>query len=100
MSLVLVFFVSQLMLRRNEERHLTAKQGKGKGQTKGNAKSTTDKNSPPKFEGECRHCGKGGHKWASCRKRLVESQDNKVHALDGAPSTCEGGSSGRHRGDR
>ena len=34
-------------------------QGKGKGQSKGKSKSTTtDKNSPAKFEGECRFCGK------------------------------------------
>ena len=39
-------------------------QAKGKGKSKGMSKSTTDKNSPAKFEGECRHTGKKGHKWA------------------------------------
>ena len=64
-------------------------QGKGKGQGKGKSKSTTtDKNSPAKFEGECRHSGKKGHKWADCRKRLAEAKDKKVHAVDGAPSTA------------
>ena len=38
-------------------------QGKGEGQPEqGKAKSTTDKNSLAKFEGECRHSGKKGHK--------------------------------------
>ena len=45
----------------------------------------TDKNSPTKFEGECRHFGKKGHKWADRRKRLAEAKDKKVHAVDGAP---------------
>ena len=63
-------------------------QGEGKGQSKGKTKNTTDKNSPAKFEGECRHCGKKGHKWAGCRKRLAEGKDKKVHAVDGAPSTA------------
>ena len=31
-------------------------QGKGKGHSKWKGKSTTDKNSPAKFERECRHC--------------------------------------------
>ena len=36
--------------------------GKAQGKGKGKAKSTlTDKNSPAKFEGQCRHCGKQGH---------------------------------------
>ena len=34
----------------------TASSIKGKGQSKGKTKSTTDKSSPAKFEGECRHC--------------------------------------------
>ena len=49
-------------------------------------KSTNDKKSPAKFEVECRHCGKKGHKWADCWKRLAEAKDKKVHAVDGAPS--------------
>ena len=48
----------------------------------------SDKNSPAKSEGECRHCGKKGHKWADCQKRLAEAKDVKVHAVDGAPSTA------------
>ena len=36
---------------------------------------------PAKFEGECRPCGKNGHKWA-------EAKDKKVHAVGGAPSTA------------
>ena len=64
-------------------------QAKGKGQGKGKTKITsTDKNSPAKFEGECRLCGKKGHKWADCRKRLAEANDKKVHAVDGTPSTA------------
>ena len=64
-------------------------QAKGKGQGKGKTKNTsTDKNTPAKFEGECRHCGKKGHKWADCRKRLAEAKGKKVHAVDGAPSTA------------
>ena len=63
-------------------------QGKGKG--KGKAKNAQpDKNTPAKFEGECRHCGKKGHKWADCGKRLAEAKDKKVHAVDGAPSTAK-----------
>ena len=60
--------------------------GKGNGKSKGKSKSTNDKNSPAKFEVECRHCGKKGHKWADCWKRLAEAKDKKVHAVDGAPS--------------
>ena len=30
---------------------------------------------------ECRHCGKKGHKWADCRKRLAEAKDKKVMSL-------------------
>ena len=64
-------------------------QAKGKGQGKGKTKSTsTGKNTPAKIEGLCRHCGKKGHKWADCRKRLAEAKDKKVHAVDGAPSTA------------
>ena len=51
-------------------------------------RNTTDKNSPAKFEGGCRHCGKKGQKWADCWKRLAEAKDKKVHAVDGAPSTA------------
>ena len=47
-----------------------------------------DKNTPAKFESECRHCGKTGHKWADCRKRLAEAKDKKVHAIGEAPSTA------------
>ena len=62
-------------------------QSEGKGQTKGKAKSTTDKNSPVNFESECRRDGKKGHTWADCRKRLAEAKAKKVHAIEGAPST-------------
>ena len=63
--------------------------GKRKSHGKGKTKSTaTDKNSPTRFEGESRHCGKKGHKWADCRKSLAEAKDKKVHAVDGAPSTA------------
>ena len=72
-------------------------QAKGNGQGKGKTKTTsTDKNTPAKFEGECRHCGKKGHTLADCWKRLAEAKDKKVHAVDGAPSTA----TVRHRGDR
>ena len=67
-------------------------QGKNEGQSMGKTKSTTDKNSPAKFEGQCRHCGKKGHKWVDCWKRLADAKDKKVHV--------DGGGSGRHRGDR
>ena len=61
-------------------------QAKGKGQSKGKTQSTTtDKNSPAKFEGECRHSGKQRHKWTDCSKRLAEAKDKRVHAVDGAP---------------
>ena len=61
----------------------------GKSQSKGKSKSiTTDKHSPAKLEGECRYCGKKGHKWADCRKHLVEAKDKRVHAVDGAPSSA------------
>ena len=51
--------------------------------------TSTDKNSPAKFEGECRHCGKKGHKWAVCQKCLAEAKDKKVHDVDGeTPSTA------------
>ena len=66
-------------------------QAKGKALGKGKAKNSgapPDKNSPAKFEGECRHSGKKGHKWAECRKRLAEVKDKKVHAVDGTPSTA------------
>ena len=44
-------------------------QAKGNAQEKGRAKNTpTDKDSPVKLGGECRHCGKKGHNWADCRK--------------------------------
>ena len=65
-------------------------QGKGKGQANGKGKGAPDKNSPAKFEGECRHCGKKGHKWADCRKRLAEAKNKKLHAVrtEEAPSTA------------
>ena len=30
-----------------------------------------------KFDGQCRHCGIHGHKWAECRKRLREEAQTK-----------------------
>ena len=64
-------------------------QAKGKAQGKGKAKNAQpDKNTPAKFEGECRHCGKKSHKWADCRKRLAEPKAKKVHAVGEAPSTA------------
>ena len=30
-----------------------------------------------KFDGQCRHCGIHGHKWAECRKRLREEAQAK-----------------------
>ena len=47
-----------------------------------------DKNTLAKFEGECRHCGKKGHKWADCWKRLAEAKDKKVPAVDGERPTA------------
>ena len=64
-------------------------QAQGKVQGMGKTKNAQpDKNTPAKFEGECRHCGKKGHKWAECRKCLAEVKDKKVHAVDGTPSTA------------
>ena len=64
-------------------------QGQGQGPDQGERQRfTTDENIPAKFEGECRHCGKKGHTWADCQKRLAEAKDNKVHAVDGTPSTA------------
>ena len=64
-------------------------QAKGKALGKGKAKNAEpEKNTPAKFEGECRHCGKKCHKRADCRKRLVEVKDKKVHAVDGTPLTA------------
>ena len=61
----------------------------GKAQCKGKSKNTPlDKNTPAKFEGECRHCGKRSHKRAECRKLLAEVNDKKVHAVGEAPSTA------------
>ena len=53
-----------------------------------NRRTPPDKNTPAKFEGECRHCGKKGHKWADCRKRLTEVKDKKVHVVGETPSTA------------
>ena len=76
-------------------------QAMGKAQGKGKAKNAQpDKNTPAKFEGECRHCGKNGHKWADCRKRLAVVKDKKVHAVDGTPSTGTVATKKRHRCDR
>ena len=63
-------------------------QWQGPRQRKDKHKTPTGKNTPAKFEGECRHCGKKGHTWADCQKRLAEAKDKKVHAADGAPSTA------------
>ena len=65
-------------------------QGKGKGQANGKGKGTPDKNSPAKFEGECRHGGKKGHKWADYGTRLAEAKNKKVHAVkaEETPSTA------------
>ena len=64
-------------------------QAKGKAQGKVKAKNVQpDKNTPAKFEGECRHCGKKGHKWADCQKRLAEAKDKNVHAFGESPSTA------------
>ena len=75
-------------------------QAKGKGQGKGKTKSTsTEKNTPAKIVGERRFCGKKGHKWAllpeaSGRSERQESP-RRWWNVD-----CNGGGSGRHRGDR
>ena len=64
-------------------------QAKGNAQGKGKAKNAQpDKNTPAKFEGESRHRGKKGHKWAECQKRLAEAKNKNVHAVGEAPSTA------------
>ena len=70
-------------------RYCQFNQAKGKAQGKGKAKNAQpDKNTPAKFEGDCRHCGKKGHKWADCRKRLAEAKDKNVHDVGEAASTA------------
>ena len=76
-------------------------QAKGKGQGKGKTRvRRLTRTLQPSLEGECRHCGKKGHKWADCRKRLAEAKDKKVHAVGGAPSTATAAAVEGHRGNR
>ena len=39
---------------------------------------TQNRETKRKFDGQCRHCGITGHKWAECRKRLREEANNKT----------------------
>ena len=39
-----------------------------------------------KFDGQCRHCGIHGHKWAECRKRLREETQNKPANSNSQPA--------------
>ena len=43
-----------------------------------NSQPTQNKETKRKFDGQCRHCGIPGHKWAECRKRLREEANNKT----------------------
>ena len=70
---------------RSERLQVQPNQGQGKGKAKN---AQLDKNTPAQFEGECRHCGKKGHKWADCRKRLAEPKDKNFHAVGEALSTA------------
>ena len=40
-----------------------------------------------KFDGQCRHCGIHGHKWAVCRKRLREENQGKPTNSNSQPVT-------------
>ena len=43
-----------------------------------NSQPTQNRETKRKFDGQCRHCGITGHKWAECRKRLREEANNKT----------------------
>ena len=43
-----------------------------------NSQPTQNRETKRKFDGQCRHCGITGHKWAECRKRLREEAHNKT----------------------
>ena len=42
-----------------------------------NAQHQRNRETKRKFDGQCRHCGMHGHKWAECRKRLREEAQAK-----------------------
>ena len=42
-----------------------------------NSQPPQNRETKRKFDGQCRHCGITGHKWAECRKRLREEAQNK-----------------------
>ena len=46
-------------------------------QQSSNSQPTQNRETKRKFDGQCRHCGITGHKWAECRKRLREEAQNK-----------------------
>ena len=43
-----------------------------------NSQPPQNRETKRKFDGQCRHCGITGHKWAECRKRLREEAQNKA----------------------
>ena len=68
--------------------------GKGKGKSKGTAASASSgpskgagKNAGGQFQGNCRKCGKWGHKAADCRSVLVVAPGSEEEAAAGAVAT-------------
>ena len=47
-----------------------------------NSQPTQNRETKRKFDGQCRHCGITGHKWAECRKRLREEAHTKTTNLN------------------
>ena len=45
-----------------------------------------NKETKRKFDGQCRHCGIHGHKWAECRKRLREENQSKPANSNSQPA--------------
>ena len=52
-----------------------------------NSQPTQNRETKRKFDGQCRHCGITGHKWAECRKRLREEAQNKTSTNNQQQST-------------
>ena len=75
-------------------------QANGKTQGKGKAKNTPlDTNTPAKFEGECRHCGKKGQV-GRLSEALGRSERQESPRRRWSTVNSNGGGSGRHGGDR
>jgi hypothetical protein len=72
----------QTRRRATASRHTTASKGKD-GKKKGKQPDGKNNSSSTYEDIDCTHCGKHGHRWKVCRKRLAE--ERKAHAVEQGP---------------